>query len=163
MSSTTHPSQTIPDDAGRRGAVAVIVRQQRLLVIRRAQQVVAPLAYCFPGGGVEAHENEEQALVRELFEELGVHVLPIRRLWQSVTPWKVQLAWWLSDLDPRIDPVPNPAEVESFCWCTPDEMRRLPGLLESNWHFLDAWDSGAFALPIPAPSPRDPNRKPAAQ
>jgi hypothetical protein len=40
----------IPDDPGRRGAVAVVVRDGRMLVIRRARSVVAPLVYCFPGG-----------------------------------------------------------------------------------------------------------------
>ena len=40
----------------------------------------------------------------------------------------------------------NPAEVESFCWLTLDEIRALPQLLESNLHFLDAHARGEFVI-----------------
>ena len=76
----------------RRGVVAVVVRDGRFLVIRRSQQVVAPGAFCFPGGGIEPGETEEAALVRELREELDVLVRPIRLVWRSLTPWNVALA-----------------------------------------------------------------------
>ena len=102
---------SIPDDPGRRGAVAICVRDRRMLVIRRAPSVVAPLVYCFPGGGIEDDESEEEALVREIREEIGVTVRPLRRLWQCVTAWKVELAWWLAALDATAQPVANPAEV----------------------------------------------------
>ena len=84
------------DRAGRRGSVAGVVRDGRLLVIRRSQFVVAPRTFCFPGGAIEGSESEEEALVREIREELGVTVRPERRIWQSVTPWHVHLSWWLS-------------------------------------------------------------------
>ncbi|HEX7375700.1 MAG TPA: NUDIX domain-containing protein [Pirellulales bacterium] len=130
----------------RRGAVAVICRQRRLLVIRRSQQVVAPGAYCFPGGAIECQESEEQALVRELREELNVAVKPLRRLWQSVTPWQVELAWWSAELSADAVPRPAPAEVESCHWLTLGEMAALPELLESNRHFLAAVARGEIVL-----------------
>lgn len=136
------------DYSGHRGSVAVIVRRGRLLVIRRSQRVVAPGAFCFPGGGIQADESEQEALVRELREELGVAVRPQRRLWQSITPWRVELAWWLADLDPEAEPVPNPAEVESVHWVTPEELARLPDLLETNRQFLQALDCGAIDLVV---------------
>ena len=126
--------------------MAVIVRDGRMLVIRRSQSVVAPGAFCFPGGGIEPGETEAQALVREIREELGVAVKPVRRIWQSVTPWGVDLAWWLADLAADADPVPNPTEVESLHWHTPQEMAGLPELLESNRDFLDALESGRILL-----------------
>jgi len=132
----------------RRGVVAVAVRDQRLLVVRRSQQVVAAGAYCFPGGGIEKGESEPQALIREIREELAAAILPIRRLWQSVTPWGVGLAWWLSDLPPGEEPIPNPAEVESVGWYSPEEMAALPGLLESNRAFLEALAAGEFDLEV---------------
>jgi 8-oxo-dGTP pyrophosphatase MutT (NUDIX family) len=123
-----------------------MVRDERLLVIRRSELVVAPGAYCFPGGGIEADETEPAALVREIQEELGIDVVPSRRLWQSITPWQVELAWWLVRLPARVEPVPNPAEVATCDWHTPAAMRRLPGLLESNVAFLDALEAGQFSL-----------------
>jgi 8-oxo-dGTP diphosphatase len=120
----------------RRGAVAVIARDRRLLVIRRAACVAAPGKYCFPGGGIEGDETEEQALVRELREELAATARPVRRLWRNVTPWGVDLAWWLAELDEQAELIPNPAEVASIHWFTLADLDSLDGLLESNRQFL---------------------------
>lgn len=130
----------------RRGAVAILMRDDRLLVIRRSHLVVAPRAYCFPGGGIEGEESEAEALVREIQEELGVAIVPRRRLWCSITPWCVSLAWWRADLVEPCELRPDPAEVESVLRCTPDEMAALPGLLESNCLFLEALATGEFQL-----------------
>jgi 8-oxo-dGTP pyrophosphatase MutT (NUDIX family) len=138
--------EPIADNPGRRGAVAVILRDQRMLIIRRSRSVVAPLTYCFPGGGIEEGESEEAALVREVREEIGVAVRPVRRLWQCVTPWKVRLGWWLAEMSPRSVPVANPAEVESIHWVTPRQMAELPELLESNRIFLDLIVRGEIRL-----------------
>ncbi len=131
------PKLVIPDDPGRRGVVGIAVRNGRMLVIRRSRTVVAPLVYCFPGGGIEAGESEEQALVREFCEEIGVTVRPVRRLWKCITAWKVELGWWLVEMPPDATPIANPAEVESIHWYTPEEMSQLPALLESNREFLE--------------------------
>ena len=136
----------IPDDPGKRGAVGVIVREGRMLVIRRARTVVAPLVYCFPGGGIEGDESEVEALIREFDEEVGLAIRPIQRLWHCVTPWKVSLAWWLAETDPQAVPVANPQEVESIHWFTPDEMAQLPDLLESNRRFLELLEQGKICL-----------------
>jgi len=126
--------------------VAIIPRAGRLLVIRRSRRVVAPLVYCFPGGGIEGGETEQQALLRELREELGVAISPLRRLWQCVTPWKVHLSWWLAELAADAPLVPNPAEVESVHWLTVEEMAALPDLLESNRRFLELVQRGEIQL-----------------
>ena len=120
----------------RRGAVAVIVRGPRLLVIRRAAGIAAPGTYCFPGGGIERDESEEQAVVRELREELAATVRPVRRLWRSVTPWGVELSWWLTELAEQAELIANPAEVASIHWFTLAELDSLDGLLAGNREFL---------------------------
>jgi len=139
-----HPP--VPDDPGRRGAVAVVLRGGKMLVIRRARAVVAPLTACFPGGGIEGDESEEEALIRECREEVGVTIRPVRRLWECVTAWKVRLAWWLAELAPGAEPVANPAEVESIHWVTLAEMARMPGLLDSNREFLRLIERGEVRL-----------------
>jgi 8-oxo-dGTP diphosphatase len=123
----------------RRGVVAVVVRGERLLVIRRSQYVRAPGMHCFPGGTIEAGETEAEAVRREMLEELALAAEPQRLLWRSTTPWNVELAWWLVEIDSLADPQPNPDEVESFQWLTPPEIRCLPQLLASNAEFLDVW------------------------
>jgi 8-oxo-dGTP diphosphatase len=130
----------------RRGVVAVIVNEARLLVIRRSQAVVAPGAYCFPGGHIEPGESEPDALVREIAEEIGIIVRPIRRLWQSITAWDVHLSWWLAIADSGSVCKLNPHEVESMHWLTPEEIANLPALLPSNHEFLQALSSGQVVI-----------------
>jgi len=129
-----------------RGAVAVITRADRFLVIRRSASVAAPRAFCFPGGHVEPGETESEALVRELREELGVLAQPIRRVWQSQTRWRVELSWWLTEVDPAAALLPNAAEVESVHWLAPPEILALPELLDSNRDFLSLVAAGQIVL-----------------
>ena len=121
----------------RYGVIAVVVREGKLLVIRRSRFVVAPRTLCFPGGGIEPGETPEQALVREFREELGETITPVREIWQSVTPWRVHLRWWVAQLPEPFVFAPNPSEVESVEWLTPVELREHPDLLSSNIPFLD--------------------------
>jgi len=130
----------------RRGAVAVIVRDDRLLLVRRSEHVIAPRMYCFPGGGIEDGETEEEALVRELEEELGCLVAPCRRLWEHVSPWRVHLAFWLANLEEEAELKPDPREVESVHWFTLGEMTALADQLDSNYRFLEALERGDFVL-----------------
>lgn len=136
-----------PEDLPRRrGAVAVVQRDCRLLLIQRSLTVRAPGAHCFPGGGIERGETEEEALVREFQEELGAPLRPMRRIWHSVTPWNVELYWWQAELDASAVLVANPAEVANFGWYTPSEMAALATLLESNRRFLAALECGELTL-----------------
>jgi len=101
--------------------------------------------HCFPGGSIEAGESEEDAASREMLEELGLAAEPKRLLWRSVTPWSVQLAWWLVDIAADAVPVPNLLEVEWFDWLAIADIRALPRLLASNVEFLDEWEAGRLA------------------
>lgn len=120
-------------------------------MIRRSERVEAPGTYCFPGGAIEPGESEPEALGRELHEELRVTIQPVACLWRSVTPWQVALSWWLAELPPTESPNPNPQEVQALHWFTAEELLKLPGLLVSNHHFLQAWGQGQFTLDEPPP------------
>jgi 8-oxo-dGTP diphosphatase len=50
----------------------LIVRGDRLLVCQRREDGSFPLKWEFPGGKVELDERHEEALLRELKEELGI-------------------------------------------------------------------------------------------
>ena len=64
----------------RRGVIGILEHDGRFLMVRRAAGVAKPGTWCFPGGHVEATETPRQAVVRELSEELGIGVKPVRRL-----------------------------------------------------------------------------------
>ncbi len=135
-----------PTTRRKRGVVGVILREDRLLIIRRSMTVTAPGKLCLPGGGIEQGESESEALVREMQEELAIDVEPIRLCWRSVTPWGTNLAWWLADLDRQVDPVPNPDEVAEVHWLNSGDIRMTNGILPSLPPFMDAWESGKVDL-----------------
>ena len=135
-----------PTTRRKRGVVGVIVRAERLLIIRRSLIVTAPGKLCLPGGGIESGESEPQALVREMREELAIEVAPVRLCWRSVTPWGTNLAWWLANLDQTVQPIANPEEVAEVHWLSPDEIRAAKGILPSLPPFVDAWERGEVDL-----------------
>ena len=123
--------------SGHREGVVVVVRQaNRLLVIRRAENILAGGAWCFVGGGIEPGESQPDAVVREFLEEVGGHVRPIRKVWEYRRPdGLLRLHWWLAELLSE-ELTPNAAEVSELRWETPDKILRLPGLLDGNREFL---------------------------
>ena len=73
MDDAGNPEEAPAAIVRRRGVVAVVSRCNRLLVIRRSSQVVGPGAVCFPGGGIEASDdNVLGAALRETEEEIGL-------------------------------------------------------------------------------------------
>jgi 8-oxo-dGTP diphosphatase len=66
-------------------AVGVLIdREGRFLLTSRPEGKVYAGYWEFPGGKVEAGESVEQALARELHEELGITIGP-------ATPWQVEI------------------------------------------------------------------------
>jgi 8-oxo-dGTP pyrophosphatase MutT (NUDIX family) len=131
----------------RQGVVAIIQRETRMLVIQRSALVRAPLAYCFPGGGVEWGESEDAALRRELLEELGVAIEPLRCVWHCRTRSDVELSWWTAKLsDPGAPLRPSADEVATYMWLETADILALPNLLETNQRFLQELLSGAIQL-----------------
>ncbi|RMF37948.1 MAG: NUDIX hydrolase [Planctomycetota bacterium] len=137
----------------RRGVVGVIVEEGRFLVIRRSPHVRAPNLLCFAGGSIEHGESPEQAIVRELREELTLDITPVEKIWKSCTQWGTQLEWVLADRAPDSHPQANPAEVAEWMWMTGAELLAHPMLLPSVPAFFRSWAIGEFQLPARAGRP----------
>ncbi|MGG2065150.1 NUDIX domain-containing protein [Bacillus sp. S14(2024)] len=53
-------------------SAAIIVEEGKLALIKRIWD--EEVYYVFPGGGIEEGETTEEAIIREVYEELGLHV-----------------------------------------------------------------------------------------
>lgn len=53
---------------------AIIHEKGKFLVCQRSEKMSQPLVWEFPGGKVMARESNEEALVREIYEELAIRI-----------------------------------------------------------------------------------------
>ncbi len=60
-------------DIQRVAAYGVVQRKGRLLLVRLTDLTASPGAWSLPGGGIDHGEHPAEAVVRELYEETGLH------------------------------------------------------------------------------------------
>ena len=58
---------------------AIIIKDEELLSMYREKE--GRIFYTFPGGGAEENETEEQCVIREVEEEFGIVVKPVKKLY----------------------------------------------------------------------------------
>ena len=131
------PPRPIQPDGRLHGVVAAIRREDgRWLLIRRSTHVAAPGKVCFPGGGVEVGEDRAIALVREIQEELGVTIRPVKQCWNWESPDRPLTLWgWLAEIVSG-ELRPDPMEVAEVLWLTAEEAVGHPDALETNRGFV---------------------------
>lgn len=121
----------------RQAIVAVIGDGDRLLWIKRGPGAVRPGYWTPPTGTVERGESAEEAVVREMAEELGIVVRPIRSVWQCPTEGAgFLLDWWLTELESG-EPRPASDEVAELRWVTAVEIHELSPTFASHLTFVD--------------------------
>ncbi|WP_093257776.1 (deoxy)nucleoside triphosphate pyrophosphohydrolase [Thermostaphylospora chromogena] len=105
---------------------AAVIESGRLLAAQRADPPELAGGWELPGGKVEPGESEEEALIRECREELGVVI----RLGERIGgDWAVGggyvLRVWLADI---AEGVPEAREHSELRWLLRDELFDVPWL-----------------------------------
>ena len=120
-----------------RGAIGVIERAGRYLMIQRAAGLVRAGYWCLSGGHVEPGETSRDAVIRELAEEPGLVVEPVQRLGslRVHTSRRYILAVWRVRVVSG-EMVINQKEIAAVAWLDGDEIRRLSPALASNLDVL---------------------------
>jgi 8-oxo-dGTP diphosphatase len=112
---------------------AVIERSdRRILIGQRRRGDTSPLKWEFPGGKVRTGETFQQALARELREELGVtltksvEIASIRHQY-ATTPEELEIHFFAAQF---AEPDASPSVFEQIAWALPRDL--------SNYDFLMA-------------------------
>jgi mutator protein MutT len=103
---------------------AVIRRDEQYLVCQRPSHKRHGGLFEFPGGKVDQDETAQEALIREMREELGVEVIDVGETIFSFADPDSQFVIYFLPTELYGDPAP--LEHERLLWCTPPELRQLP-------------------------------------
>jgi len=107
-------------------AVGVIVRQQQILLALRSSKQHQGGKWEFPGGKVEAGETVQQALNRELQEEVAISVSqssPLMQLEYAYPEKTVLLDIWLVT---EFSGEPHGREGQPLRWASVAELTEIP-------------------------------------
>lgn len=109
-------------------AAALVDAQQRILLARRPEGKPLAGLWEFPGGKVEAGENPEQALTRELQEELGIDIAqsclaPFTFVSQDVGRFHLLMPLYLCR---RWRNTPQSREGQELAWVPADRLADYP-------------------------------------
>lgn len=121
----------------REAVVAVLGKDGQVLVIRRGPQARSPGYWTPLSGTIESGERQQDTLVREAREEVGLRVTPLGKVWESMTEdGSFVLHWWTAAVeDDQL--VLDPGEVSEARWITPEEFGELHPTFEGDRPFFE--------------------------
>ncbi|MCL6611716.1 MAG: NUDIX domain-containing protein [Peptococcaceae bacterium] len=119
-------------------AVAILIEWEgRYLFVQRPPGDLFEGYWSPPTGKVEPGESQRQAVAREAMEELGLPVIPEKKVWESVTTHRnFVLHWWTAKPLSREIRI-NENEVSGYAWIYPSEIRSLGKVFDSHAHFFE--------------------------
>jgi 8-oxo-dGTP diphosphatase len=127
---------------------ALIFRDSRILICQRRRNDSHGLQWEFPGGKVEAGESLEEALRRELREELGIEATVGKEIYRTRHRYReflseLELIFLLASVSPSA-PMQN-LVFERFEWA---EVTTLPeyDFLQADKEFVKLLASGAIPV-----------------
>jgi 8-oxo-dGTP diphosphatase len=130
---------------------ALICRDSKLLVCQRKREDTHALQWEFPGGKVESGESHEEALARELREELGVtaiigkEVHRTRHKYNELRDELLLIFFWARISDSAA--LQN-LEFERFEWAGPSSLPRYD-FLPADKELIGLLASGSIRLARP--------------
>lgn len=119
MSTVAQPD---PPAAGDAAWGAADPEHVRVLITRRRAEQVLGGCWELPGGKLESGESPEQAVVRELREEVGIEVRPIASLPRVEHVYEHATVRLLPFVCRRVRGLARPIDVAAVRWVAPDEL-----------------------------------------
>jgi 8-oxo-dGTP diphosphatase len=106
-------------------AVAVVQKNNEILLVRRRRKE-GNLQWQFPSGEIESAESNEQACMREVFEETNVTCRTVKKFGERIHPDShVEIHYWLCDYVSGEAIVKDDDELDQVQWCNPSTVGKL--------------------------------------
>ena len=116
-------------------AACICDEEGRILLLRRSD---GDDLWGFPGGAIEPDERADEAVVREVREETGLHVTPAR----AGDPFRVELETQVMVVHPVLARVPADVQItldrenQAYRWIEPREVYNLPHVPQLEDDFI---------------------------
>ena len=121
------------NDNRRQAVVAIIQKSDRFLFVKRSDYIEAAKGYWCPiSGRIEKDETQEEALKREVMEEVGLEVVAVRKICKIPSHDNHYfLHYWTTKIISGKARITS-NEASDIKWVTLDEMKRLRPIFEED-------------------------------
>ena len=122
----------------RKDAVVTVLRRGNcVLVVQRGPDTILPGYWAPLSGRVEPGESQEEAVVREVREEVGLAATPRAKVWECPTEdGDFLLHWWTADAGPgELDL--DRREVSDARWVEPERFADLEPTFAADRDFFE--------------------------
>lgn len=130
--------EIVEKDNRRQAVVAIIRKADKFLLVKRSGYIKTAEGYWCPvSGGIEENETQEEALKREVLEEVGLHVVADRKICEIPShDDKSRLHFWtVKIISGRARITSN--EAVDIAWVTLEEMKRLSPVFQEDIQIIE--------------------------
>ena len=107
-------------------AVGIVWNMGQLLISKRRENGLLGGLWEFPGGKIEEGESAKNCIIREIKEELGIHVKPtsfLKQIKHAYTHFSITMDAYNCDF---LHGYPQPLGCDDWRWIKPQEIKTLP-------------------------------------
>jgi 8-oxo-dGTP diphosphatase len=108
----------------------VLNKEGKVMIVKRKKKEITltkkELIWVFPGGKLEKSETREERVVKEVLDETGYKVKPLKLIHLRIHPETLKIiAYFLCELEEEnpIQEIKEKEEIEEVRWVNPEELK----------------------------------------
>ncbi len=127
----------------RQAVVAIIRKSNRFLFVKRSDYTESAKGYWCPvSGGIEKNETQEEALKREVKEEVDLDVIAVRKICEIPSHDNQSfLHYWTAEIVSGEAKVASHEATETK-WVTLEEMKQLNPIFQEDIQIFEKMENG---------------------